>query len=47
MGCCRLADVDPKKWARYFFDHVHEYDNDYTKDLTELLPHRLKAAGSL
>ena len=47
MGCCRLADVDPKKWAKYFFDHVHEYDNDYAKDLTELLPHRLKKAGIL
>lgn len=47
MGCCRLADVDPKKWAKYFFDHVHDYDDDYSKDLTELLPHRLKEAGLL
>jgi len=26
----------------YFLNHVHEYDNNYSKDLAELLPHALK-----
>ena len=38
MGCCKLADVDPKKWMSYFLAHVHDYDTDYKLDLTELLP---------
>lgn len=42
MGCCKLAEVDPKKWMNYFLRHVHDYDNDYSLDLAELLPHNLK-----
>ena len=45
MGCCRLTDVDPKKWTNYFLSHIHEYDNDYSKDLADFLPHNLKAKG--
>ena len=47
MGCCKLAEVDVRKWLNYFFTHVHDYDNDYSLDLMELLPHRLKQAGLL
>lgn len=47
MGCCRAAGVDFRTWLIYFLDHVHDYDNDYTKDLAELLPDNLKAAGKL
>lgn len=43
MGCCKAVGVDFKEWMNYFLNHVHEYDNDYSKDLTELLPHSLKA----
>lgn len=42
MGCCKAADVDFKQWMNYFLNHVHEYDNDYSKDLVNLLPHSLK-----
>lgn len=42
MGCCKVAGVDFKKWTLHFLNHIHEYDNDYTKDLAELLPHNLK-----
>ncbi len=42
MGCCKACDVDPRKWMEYVFNHIHDYDNDYNKDLAELLPHNLK-----
>ena len=47
MGCCKLAQVDVRKWLNNFFTHVHDYDNDYSLDLMELLPHRLKQQGIL
>lgn len=47
MGCCRAANVDFRTWMIYFLDHVHEYDDDYTKDIAELLPDQLRAAGVL
>ncbi len=42
MGCCKACEVDPRKWMEYVFNHIHDYDNDYSKDLAELLPHNLK-----
>ena len=34
--------MDPRIWMEYVFNHIHEYDNDYSKDLAEFLPHNLK-----
>ncbi len=45
MGCCKAAGVDFRTWMIYFLDHVHDYDQDYTKDIAELLPDNLKVAG--
>ena len=45
MGCCKLAQVDVRKWLNYFFTHIHDYDEDYSCDLLELLPHNLKQKG--
>ena len=47
MGCCKIAGVNVEDWLTYFLDHVHEYDNDYSRDLAELLPHALEAKGLL
>ena len=47
MGCCKLAQVDVRKWLNYFFTHIHDYDEDYSRDLLELLPHNLKQKGIL
>ena len=47
MGCCKLAEVDVRKWLNYFFTHIHDYDEDYSRDLLELLPHHLKQKGIL
>ena len=30
-----------------FFTHIHDYDEDYSRDLLELLPHNLKQKGVL
>ena len=43
MGCCKAAGVNVYDWLVYFLEHVHEYDNDYGRDLAELLPGALKA----
>ena len=45
MGCCKAAGVNVYDWLVYFLDHVHEYDNDYIRDLAELLPATLRAKG--
>ena len=47
MGCCKLANVDVRKWLSYFLSHIHDFDNDYSRDLAELFPHRLKESGIL
>ena len=47
MGCSKLAQVDVRKWLNHFFTYIHEYDNDYSRDLLELLPHCLKQKGKL
>ena len=47
MGCCKSSDVDFRTWMIYFLDHVHDYDTDYSKDIADLLPDRLKTAGIL
>ena len=47
MGCCKADKVNFRKWMIYFLDHVHDYDQDYTRDIAELLPDNLKDAGVL
>jgi len=47
MGCCKAAKVNFRTWMIYFLDHVHDYDQDYTRDIAELLPDNLKDAGVL
>ena len=47
MGCYKLAQVDVRKWLNHFFTHIHDYDEDYSRDLLELLPHNLKQEGIL
>ena len=47
MGCCKLAQVDVRKWLNHFFTHIHDYDEDYSHELLEILPHNLKQKGIL
>ena len=47
MGCSKLTGVEFRKWTTYFLTHIHEYDNDYSKDLADFLPLRLREKGIL
>jgi transposase len=42
LGCCKASGVNFREWFIYFLENVHSYDNDYSKDLAELLPHNFK-----
>lgn len=42
MGCCKAQDVNFRDWLVYVLSNIHSYDNDYSRDLTELLPHKWK-----
>jgi transposase len=42
MGCCKAHGVNFREWMIYFLNNVHNYDNDYSKDLADLLPHNFK-----
>lgn len=43
MGCC---EVNFREWLMYALENIHTYDNNYSKDLAELLPHNWKANSS-
>jgi len=42
LGCCKAAGVNFRDWLVFFLENVHRYDDDYSKDLAELLPHNFK-----
>jgi transposase len=42
LGCCKAHEVNFRDWLVFFLDNIHNYDDDYTKDLAELLPHNFK-----
>ena len=42
LGCCKARGVNFRDWLVFFLNNVHNYDNDYSKDLAELLPHNFK-----
>ncbi len=42
LGCCKAHEVNFRDWLVFFLNNIHKYDNDYSKDLAELLPHNFK-----
>ncbi|MFV0590994.1 MAG: IS66 family transposase, partial [Draconibacterium sp.] len=42
LGCCKAHEVNFRDWLVFFLENIHRYDNDYSKDLAELLPHKFK-----
>jgi len=42
LGCCKAADVNFRDWMVSVLRRIHDYDDDYSKDLAELLPHTLR-----
>ena len=44
LGCCAASDVNPREWLTDVLTRIPYYNNDYSLDLAELLPHNWKAA---
>lgn len=42
LGCCKAAGVNPREWLTNVLTKIPEYNNDYSKDLADLLPHNWK-----
>ena len=42
LGCCKASGVNFRDWLVFFLNNIHKYDQDYSKDLAELLPHNFK-----
>ena len=47
LGSCKALDVNPRDWLIDVLARIPEYNNDYSMDLAELLPHRWKASEKL
>jgi transposase len=47
FGCCAAAEVNPREWLTDVLTKIPYYNNDYSRDLAELLPHNWKAAREL
>lgn len=39
LGCCRACNVNPGQWLTDVLTRIPAYNNDYSRDLAELLPH--------
>jgi transposase len=44
LGCCAASDVNPREWLTDVLTRIPYYNNDYSLDLADLLPHYWKAA---
>ena len=42
FGCCKEHGVNFREWLVFSLKNIHKYDNDYSKDLAELLPNNFK-----
>jgi transposase len=47
LGCCKACDVNPREWLTDVLAKIPAYNNDYTLDLADLLPHNWKASKNL
>ena len=47
LGCCSASDVNPREWLTDALTRIPYYNNDYSLDLADLLPHNWKAAREL
>ncbi len=46
LGCCKSCDVNPREWLTDVLTKIPYYNNDYSRDLAELLPHNWKTTRS-
>jgi transposase len=42
LGCCKACDVNPREWLTDVLTRIPAFNNDYSRDLAELLPHNWK-----
>jgi transposase len=42
LGCCKAANVNTREWLTDVLSKIPVYNNDYSLDLAELLPHNWK-----
>jgi transposase len=47
LGCCKACDVNPREWLTEVLTRIPIYNNDYSLDLAELLPHNWEASKKL
>jgi len=47
LGCCAASDVNPREWLTDVLTRIPYYNNDYSLDLADLLPHNWKASREL
>ncbi len=47
LGCCAASEVNPREWLTNVLTRIPYYNNDYSLDLADLLPHNWKAAREL
>lgn len=46
FGCCKTAGVDAREWLIDVLNRIPTYNNDYSLDLADLLPHKWKESKS-
>lgn len=47
LGTCKAHDVNPREWLTDVLNRIPEYNNNYSLDLADLLPHNWKASKEL
>jgi transposase len=47
LGSCKACEVNPSEWLTNVLARIPEYNNDYSLDLADLLPHNWKASKKL
>ncbi len=47
IGCCKASDVNPQQWLTDVLTRIPEYNNNYSLDLANLLPHNWKASKNV
>lgn len=46
LGTCKAHGVNYRQWLVFFLENVHKFDNDYSKDIAQLLPQNFKPSSS-
>ena len=47
LGCCKAHNVNPREWLTDVLTRIPAYNNDYSLDLADLLPHNWKTSKSV